>query len=323
MQPKEKNVSSHMLLGRVMSVRCQDIEVLHQKTRYICTLRGMIKKGKDLRKNLVIVGDFVHFEPSKDNCGVICEILPRQSVLCRQDHLRRLRKQLVAANVDQVIITVSLNAPLFKPSMIDRYLVAAEKGGMNPIVVINKMDLRHLYPDEHVVCQECVSLYRKIQIPAFAVSALTGEGLDDLKAAMKDKTSVFSGQSGTGKTLLVNSLTGLSLKTADVRAAGKGAHTTTFAQLLELPFGGWCVDTPGIRSFGIWELDREDIIAGFPEIFAAARNCGFADCSHTGEDKCALPDAIEQGVVSPTRFNSYLSLLSSLQESAANEGCSW
>lgn len=304
----------NLIQGRVILIRSQDIEVATSLGIFLCTLRGTLKQERHHHKNLIIVGDMVLLERLSDKEGVIHHVLPRTSVLSRQDHLHRIKKQLVAANVDTVLITMSLGEPSLRPSIIDRYLVAAEKGNLHPAILINKIDLQEKYPEEKELLEEIKELYSNLGFPLVCVSGRTGEGMDELKALLKDKVSVFSGQSGTGKTLLVNTLTGLSLQTQEVRSGGKGAHTTTSARLLPLPFGGWCIDTPGIRSFGIWDFQQEDLLVAFPEIAEAATECFYKDCKHTGESGCHVAQALEEGSISSLRYNSYLSLLSSLQE---------
>ena len=295
------------ILGKVIRIRSRQVEVSSDNKTYICSLKGSFKLEKARKKNLLVVGDNVWFSPEEK---LICTIEPRQSLLCRQEHLHRIKQQLVAANVDQVLITVALAQPVCKPAIIDRYLIAAKKGNLTPIIVFNKYDLYEHHMREGELVDRYAAIYRSLGISVVLVSAHTGEGIDELEKLMKDKVSVFSGQSGTGKTHLINTLTGLEMRTGEVRAIGKGGHTTTFAQLLALPFGGWCVDTPGIRSFGIWELTNDDLKEVFFEIFS--QNCAFANCWHRGEQGCRLPEAIEEKHVSIERFASYQALYNEL-----------
>jgi len=304
---------SNCIHGKVITIRSKDIIVYANDHMYTCTVRGVLKLERTKDKNLIVVGDNVWMRPVDQTTGVIFAVKSRTSILCRQEHLHRKKQQLVAANVDQVLITLSLAEPASRSTIIDRYLVAAYKGNFDPVIVFNKMDLREQYPQEELRVEEYLALYTSLNIPTIAVSAVTGEGLKELEYVLKSKVSVFSGQSGTGKTHLINAITGFELKTGEVRAIGKGAHTTTFAQLLALPFEGWCVDTPGIRSFGIWDLKKQDLIPAFPEIFS--QGCSFANCWHQGEEGCSIPQAIEEGRVSPFRYASYLSLLESATES--------
>jgi ribosome biogenesis GTPase len=302
-----------LLQGIVIHISSSEIDVAVEDRTFTCTLRGSFKLQKNLKKNLVVVGDHVWFEPTSPDTGYVHHIMPRSSLLCREEHLHRIKQQLVASNVDQVLITVCLANPSIKPSIIDRYLIAAEKGHLHPVILINKIDLKDQYPKEMLLVEECLRLYPSLGIKTIAFSSLTGEGLEEVREALRGKVSVFSGQSGTGKSCIINALTGLSLKTGSIRAVGKGSHTTTSTQLLRLPFGGWCIDTPGIRSFGVFELSKGDLQAEFSELFA--QPCSFKNCSHIGEAGCAVPRAVERRDVSPLRFSSYVSLLKSIEES--------
>jgi ribosome biogenesis GTPase len=255
--------------------------------------------------------------------GLIAHVEPRKSILSRADNLSRRKEQLIAANIDQVLITVSVVEPQIKPSLIDRYIIAAHKGNMDPIVIVNKIDLLEteksenqvLVETERILFEELCTAYASVQIPVIAVSTLTGDGLDDLRAIMKDKASVFSGQSGVGKSSLINAITGLNLETRDiVEKTRKGAHTTTTAKLLPLEFGGWCIDTPGIKSFGVWDLKKDEIEAYFSEIHAHGRGCRYPDCSHLHESGCAVRLALEKEQISPMRYESYVALIDSVSQ---------
>ncbi|HXF28650.1 MAG TPA: ribosome small subunit-dependent GTPase A, partial [Chlamydiales bacterium] len=223
---------------------------------------------------------------------------------------------LIAANIDQVIITVSVVDPPLRPSIIDRYLIAAEKGGLKAIIVCNKMDLLDdAHEVERILADECRDIYRTIGVPFLQTSITSGEGLQSLIDIMKDRTSVFSGQSGAGKSSLLNVICGFNLKVGKtVASTKKGAHTTSWAELLPLPFGGYVVDTPGIKSFGIWDVTKEDIRNYFTEIADHSRFCKFQDCSHRQEPGCSIPEAVEKGIISELRYNSYLNLLESIEE---------
>lgn len=307
--------------GRVLSIASQGIIVDVNGKAINCTLRGVLKKDKTQFKNLVTVGDLVLVERIGDE-GLIAHVEPRRTVLSRAENLSRRKEQLIAANIDQVIITASVMAPELKPSLIDRYIIAAQKGGMDPIVVINKIDLLEAAADdeemlekEKLLLQEVVKAYAAAGITLISVSTVTGVGIEALKTIMKDKASVFSGQSGVGKSSLINIVTGQSLKIGGmVERTNKGTHTTTTAQLLPLDFGGWCIDTPGIKSFGVWDLDKEEVEQFFPEIFMKGHECRFPDCSHLHEDGCAVKDAVEKGEISVVRFESYLMLMQSVGE---------
>lgn len=312
-----KKSREDLLEGRVLSIAPQGILVDYEGCTYVCSLRGLLKKEKSQFKNLVTVGDFVLFEKSTGNEGLIAHIQPRRSVLSRADNLSRRKEQLIAANIDQVIITVSVVSPMLKPYLADRYIIATEKGKMTPIIVVNKIDLLDDPSADPVVREterEIFKLFKEgyvnNDVQLIPVSVVTGEGVDKLREAMRDKASVFSGQSGVGKSSLINAITGSSLRTGKiVGKTQKGSHTTTTTNLIPLEFGGWCIDTPGIKSFGVWNLDKDEIEAYFPEIFKLGRQCKYPNCSHHTEAGCAVAAAVEAGTLSPLRYGSYLFLM--------------
>lgn len=294
-------------VGRVTAIAGEKVSVAYGESTTICTWRGSLKLEQQRKKSLLAVGDIVRFLPQDAS---IHAIEPRRSQLSRADNLSRQREQLIAANVDLVLITVSVVAPSLNLPIIDRYLIAARQGNMEALVLINKIDL--LTEEETPLYREALDAYNKAHIPILSVSAITNEGVDELKAHMEGKLSVFSGQSGVGKSSLINLLTGeVQATRSAVARTGKGAHTTTQAQLLPLlgmP-SSWVIDTPGIRSFGLWQLRREDLPTHFPEIAAFSQHCYFADCTHTHEAHCAVIDAVEAGNIHPLRYASYCSLL--------------
>ena len=280
--------------GRVLSVLGLHIIVLSQGNEVTCTLAGRLKKNQSRQKNLVIVGDFVQFSNNQ-----ITAIEPRKTLLARQDPKNPKKQQLIAANIDQVLITASTTHPELKPYLIDRYIIATLSGGMTPIILINKIDLQE--PDPHLI-----DLYRSLGYTTIPLSATTGENIDLLEQTMKDQTSVFSGQSGTGKSSLINATTNLDLPTGDLAITGKGAHTTTTAQLIHLPSGGLVIDTPGIKSFGLFETPN--IASYYKEIVEHSQGCKFRSCTHTHEPECAVKDAVEKNQIDPIRYNSYITL---------------
>lgn len=303
-----------------------------QSDEYVCHLRGSLKKDKTQHKNLVTVGDFVYFEKTGHLEGAIVRIEPRRSVLSRADNLSRRKEQLIAANIDQVLITTSVVLPPLKPSLVDRYIIAADKGGMKPIIVVNKIDLltstidkseqedhtkdqQFSIDQEKEIYHEFIKAYQTMGIPVIPVSTVSQTGLKELQGIMKDNSSVFSGQSGVGKSSLISTITGLDLRVGKmVDKTKKGSHTTTTAQLIPLPFGGWCIDTPGIKSFGLWDLEYDEIVLYFSDIFEIGKNCKFPNCTHTHEQNCAVIKAVEQNALSFLRYQSYLQLLASLQK---------
>ena len=292
-----------LLRGRVLAILPEEISVDCEGKIYPCVLGGVLKKEKGSVKNLVTVGDFVLFEKEK---GLIVHVEPRKSVLSRLEHLTGKKEQLIAANIDQVLITVSVVAPPLKPSLIDRYIIATRKGNMEPVIVINKVDLL----ENENVLKDFVKTYRSLGLRVLMVSAISGVGMEELKEVMRGKASVFSGQSGVGKSSLINATTGLDLAIGELAIkTQKGSHTTTGAHLIPLACGGWCIDTPGIRSFGMWELKKEDLDAFFPEISEQGLDCKYQNCTHTHEPSCAVRQAVEAGTLSHLRYESYCKLL--------------
>lgn len=299
--------------GRVLSISPEGIEVDISEGTLLCSLRGLLKKERSTAKNLVTVGDFVLYEQISPEEGAIAHVEPRKSVLSRADNLSRKKEQLIAANIDQVLITVSVVIPPLKPTLIDRYIIAARKGGMEPVIVVNKIDLLPDHPEEKELYDTMLAAYQGLNVPIISVSATTGEGLDLLKEAMQDKASVFSGQSGVGKSSLINATTGLNLLIGDVvEKTRKGAHTTTQARLLRLTFGGWCIDTPGIKSFGLWDLHPSEIEQYYSEINSWGEGCKYPNCSHLQEPGCVVIKAVEDGEISPLRYASYQHLMDTI-----------
>lgn len=322
LEKEQKLDRDNLLTGRVLSIKSEGIIVDYEGQTYICKLRGLLKRDKLQMKNLVTVGDFVLFEKTEGNEGSIAHVEPRTSTLSRADNLSRRKEQLIAANIDQVIITVSVVSPQIKPFLIDRYIIAARKGNMLPVIVVNKIDLLEniqveewLRYQETEILEECVRAYKIAGIPLIKLSRATGEGMELLKEVMKDKASVFSGQSGVGKSSLINAMSNYDLPIGGiVDKTQKGSHTTTTTQLLPLPFGGWCVDTPGIKSFGVWDLKKNELEEYFTEIHAAGKKCHFPNCTHSHEEGCAVIKAVEKGKISGLRLDSYHSILMTMNE---------
>jgi ribosome biogenesis GTPase / thiamine phosphate phosphatase len=296
-------MNESLVEGRVLSIASEEIQVQHKKMVYPCTLRGVLKKEKTTKKNLVIVGDLVLFDLNQQ---VISKVLERRSLLSRQENFTRRKEQLIAANIDQVFITSAVEHPKFKPHLIDRYIIAAMKGNIDPIILFNKIDLTVDYEALDVTTK----VYEQLGFKVLKTSCSTKFGIPKLKKVMKDKASLFAGQSGVGKSSLINLTTGLNLKTLEVSEKNyKGRHTTTTACLIPLEFGGWCIDSPGIRTFGVWALSTQDLQDYFPEINKFRSHCHFPNCSHTHEPKCAVLEALSEGKISHLRYNSYKNLL--------------
>ncbi len=306
-------------IGRVVTLSREGYQVVtDDKKRVLCSLKGSLKKDKTLNKNLVVVGDRVRFSPIDDSYGVIVATEPRSSELVRLDNLKRRQKQLIAANIDQVFITVCLFAPCLKPFLIDRYILAAIKSGIEPIIVVNKMDYLENRPDfisdkqfkqdkDHL--ESLIAMKKTYPFKIFFVSCETGENIDLIKKEMVGKTSVFAGQSGTGKSSLLNILLSKNLKTGRVKEKTcKGSHTTSISSLIDLGSDSYCIDTPGIKSFGIWNLCKEDLPLAFPEFKPFSDQCKFRQCAHKTETGCAVKKGVEEGLLPKVRYLSYIQL---------------
>lgn len=290
--------------GRVVAISGEGAWIDCEGKRVLGSLKGLLKKEKLQSKNVIAVGDFVRMTPEYS----IAHIEERYSFLARRD-ITGKKEQLIAVNVDQAIIAISVVNPPLKPALVDRYLIAAEKGNIHPIIVVNKIDLLEDAPEEERVrYQEFLAAYEKMGIPILSISTTHLIGIDSLRALLKDKVSVFSGQSGVGKSSLINVAYGLNLRTGGLaHKTSKGTHTTTTAELIALPEGGYCVDTPGVRSFGIWKLQKEEVTGHFADL--AGLNCKYLDCNHINEPECGVLKGIEEGRISPLRYESYRTLL--------------
>ncbi|HSX11063.1 MAG TPA: ribosome small subunit-dependent GTPase A [Chlamydiales bacterium] len=290
--------------GRVVAISGEGSWVDCEGTRYLCSLKGLLKKERMQAKNIIAVGDFVRFSEE----GSISHIEERYSFLARTDISGR-KEQLIAVNIDQAIISISVVNPELKPALVDRYLIAAEKGNIHPIIVVNKIDLLEEAPaEEQERYREFIASYEKLGLKVLSISTTERIGLDALRAILKDKTSVFSGQSGVGKSSLINACYGLNIKIGELtHKTSKGTHTTTTAELLSLPGGGYCVDTPGIKSFGIWKLQKEEVIAHFHDLIGF--DCRYPDCNHIAEPGCGVLLALKEGRISTLRYESYRTLL--------------
>jgi ribosome biogenesis GTPase len=291
--------------GRVLRVHGLDSVVQTDDGRLLrAKVRRLLKTMSTDERNVLATGDHVWVRPSLNDEGFIERVEPRHGILTRAS---RGREHVLVANVDQVVIVMSLVEPDLKPHLIDRYLASAAMGQITPVICLNKVDL--VDPVEY---QPTVGFYSQLGVTTLLTSATGGQGLDVLRRLLKDRETVFSGQSGVGKSSLLNAIQpGLGLQVREISDVNqKGKHTTTTAQLLQLDFGGWVVDTPGIRQFDLWDTIPEDVEGYFAEFRPFVPLCGFPDCTHTHEERCAVKRGVERRLISERRYVSYLGMYS-------------
>lgn len=275
-----------------------------------CKVKGNFRLKGIRTTNPVAVGDSVTVRLNGDGDGFITEIAPRRNYIIRRASNLSKEAHIIAANVDQTFLIVTLIHPETSMTFIDRFLATAEAYSVPATIVINKTDL--LIQEEDKEYLDAVTyLYKSIGYDVLHVSAKTGEGLERLRETLAGKTTLLSGNSGVGKTSLINDLVpGLNLKTARISDThDTGMHTTTFSEMFDLPGGGEIIDTPGVRGFGTIDFDRYEVAHFFPEIFKISKDCKFGNCTHTHEPGCAVLKALENSEIAASRYNSYLSIL--------------
>jgi ribosome biogenesis GTPase len=276
-----------------------------------CRIRGKFRL-KDLKStNPVAVGDLVDFEiPENDTIGVITNIHERKNYIIRKASNLSKQHQIVASNVDQIFLVVTAIKPETSLVFIDRFLISAEAYRIPVIIVINKSDI---YIEEHIKAfvQDVKNIYEPIGYKCIETSVVKNINIETLKDLMKNRISVFAGNSGVGKSSLINKIdSNLSLKIGKISDAHfKGKHTTTYAEMFEVASGGSIIDTPGIKGFGLIEFEKSVVHHYFPEIFKVSENCQYNNCTHTHEPKCAVKEAVENEKISSSRYESYLTVL--------------
>lgn len=284
-------------------------------SRLDCRLKGKFRIKGIKSTNPVAVGDTVNFEfEDGKETGVINKIFDRNNYIIRKSVNLSKQTHIIAANIDVAFLVVTINNPPTFPGFIDRFLATAEAYSINTVILFNKLDI---YSDDELGrLAELDAIYTDIGYKCIAISATKNIGIDEVIELMKGKTTMFSGHSGVGKSTLINAVEPtLDLKTKEVSKQHKqGMHTTTFAEMFELNFGGFIIDTPGIKGFGVVDFEPEQITDYFPEFFALKSNCKFNNCVHINEPQCAIKEALEAGEIAASRYNSYLQMVEGDEE---------
>ena len=297
--------------GIVLKSTGSNYKVLNENGTVIdCSVKGKLRIVELRTTNPIAVGDRVLFEPDiKNNSGIITEVLDRTNYILRKASNLSKHSQIIAANIDQAFLMITIILPETPVEFIDRFLISAEAYRIPATIIINKTDL---YGDREVEKMEYLGLmYRKVGYDCLLVSVKELTGLEDLKSLMKDKITLISGNSGVGKTTLLNAFNPeLNLKTGKISDYHKqGKHITTFPEMHMMPFGGFVIDTPGIRGFGVVDMERNEIYHFFREIFRVSKECKYNNCLHLDEPECAVRTAVEKGDIDYLRYRSYLNVM--------------
>ena len=307
--PGSRETTPEQQIGVVVAVARDSYEVKLGGRTLRCTIRGSLTAEQSEYTNLVAVGDEVTLIDGEET-GVIESVLPRRSALVRPDVFHPHLQQVIAANAHQLLIVSSWREPAIWLELIDRYLISAERFGLQPIICVNKADL----VEDDAEFSDMLRPYRQLGYQMVATSAVTGEGVNELRGLLRDRMTILAGLSGTGKSSLAAAVQpGLQLRTAEVNDySGEGRHTTRQVTMHPLDIGGSMVDTPGIKVFGLSGLRRQELSPFFPEIHDRAVDCRFADCSHLNEPDCAVRATLETGVIAASRYHSYTLIHASL-----------
>jgi len=279
-----------------------------------CRIRGIFREKELKITNPVAVGDLVHYEKDQGNSGLIIHIEPRRNYIIRRSSNLSKEAHILAANIDQAFLMITLVMPETPPEFTDRFLLSAEAYHIPVILLINKTDL--LAGKSVSLLRSVTETYRNAGYTCMEISVKTGTGIQEVVESMKDKTSLLAGNSGVGKSSLINQICpAADLKTMDISASHKtGKHATTYAEMIPLPDGGNIIDTPGIRGFGIIDMDKNEIGLYFTDIFRISRDCSFYNCTHIHEPGCAVRKAVYDGILAQSRYQSYVNIFSDRNE---------
>ena len=299
--------------GSWYSVKTDDGKVVE------CKIKGNFRLKGIRSTNPVAVGDQVEIALNQEGTAFITHIDERRNYIIRKSQNLSKQSHIIAANVDQAFLIVTVNYPQTSTTFIDRFLASAEAYSVPVVLVFNKRDI--LSDDERHYQQSMVHLYETIGYECREISAATGEGVEGLHKLLKGKITLLSGNSGVGKSTLINQiLPEANLRTAEISDAhNTGMHTTTFSEMLELPEGGYIIDTPGIKGFGTFNMEPEELTSYFPEIFHFSKGCKFSNCTHTHEPGCAVLKAIDDHYIAQSRYQSYLNMLEDKDENKYRE----
>jgi ribosome biogenesis GTPase len=287
----------------VMSVASGRCRVFREGQELDCLVS---KELALLQKSSLAVGDRVQVAEEGDTWK-LQSILPRRTVLARPDPLHKHMQKLIAANVDVVIHVVSLKSPPLRPRLIDRYLIAIQRGGAKPVICVNKVDLLAAEERDEEIAK--LAPYLELGVPLIGCSVKSGEGLEELRREVDGRMAALVGHSGVGKSSILNAIdTRLQLATGGLHRRGTGRHTTTASTLYDFGAGTYLIDTPGIREFGLWDLDRESLRDYFPEFEEASELCRFTNCTHVHEPDCEVKDRVERGELNAARYETYVRL---------------
>ncbi len=276
-----------------------------------CRVKGAMRLMGLRCTNPVAVGDVVTFISKDDGTAMIAAVDPRRNYIIRRASNLSREFQIIGANLDRALLVVTLIQPETSTTFIDRFLATCEAYTVPAVLAINKADLLHGDNDGEALLNAVALLYRTIGYQVMITSTVTGEGIAELRQLLEGKTTLLSGNSGVGKSSLINALIpGASLRVGEVSVAhNTGMHTTTFSEMLDLPGGGHVIDTPGVKGFGTIDFEREQVSHYFPEIFEQGKHCRYGNCTHTHEPGCAVLDAVKHSYISESRYTSYLSIL--------------